>query len=1074
MKKLLLSLGLISLFISSTSAQSVTALWDFKNNLPEGIRSTSIQTTTGTVASTVDGISMYVNATSGKLAGRDSDAQFTAGTILQVPVKSTNDVLTVVSHPNYHNYTIGGTAATADTEEHKATTAEVAAGYVVIEATKESYLYSVQVLQAGAVQEKKLYSTDFTDWTTEIDRKTATNETYSVKTKYSKEDLTFTFNGVGVYPTGSNSSKFSYVGYMMTAKYEKEYSAAEPSAVTSPLSSISKIVFTQCATGGTRGYKVSVKGDGDEDWVALHNVSIVNSKGETISLDVNRTNCQLKFENFKLSENAYMADLAIYGEVDMSQSPVLGSFSLNGVKYEAADIFEEGNSGNQLATILVSKKAELITESNPLTDIVADNGTIKSTTYTTTGEGYDRKTVVSMVVENNGDEITYELTVAFKPDYTLSYYDADGVTLLGTQLVEQDAEISEFAYTSANVNVASGKAFRGWSVALVSGKRKYSTSDVITADATLYALVTDIETANQTSRYEFDLNNQYFYSEDHEAFVVNDESVCKFHDTTHGWTIGASGKITLLLGGKGYVKLGLCQYSSEGTISLVSPTGTTVATVDAKASKDGAPAILMNDSEESGAYTLEFTAGAYLHNVAIVNMTDSPYDQIGSIYVVKAGDVDALFSTLEIVNAKNSASDAEPSYIFLPDGTYDMGETVLTAISGNNISIVGQSMDNTIIVNSPLVENEGIGTTATFYITGTNTYFQDLTIQNALDYYSSGSAGRAVCIQDKGTKTICKNVKMLSYQDTYYSNNGSGKFYWEDSEIHGTVDYICGGGDAYFNRCLLVNESRSKDSKSGDDVIAAPYTDGSEWGYVFNNCTVENLAAGFSWARAWGGKARTAFINTTLNQPNEISSTRYQLAGMNVAADKFVEYKTLDADGNVVSPTSNICKFTLTKDNVIVQENEMETILTADEAAAYALDKVFTDWAPASDAKQADIAVSLVDGVLNFTSEASYFAIFKNGEFVEIVTDKTYDLNGEDADDYTVRAANGRGGFGKAVKAGEDTAAVQDIDAADAEVVSTTIYSLSGARLASLQRGINIVVRTLSNGATQAARVIVK
>ncbi len=682
-----------------------------------------------------------------------------------------------------------------------------------------------------------------------------------------------------------------------------------------------------------------------------------------------------------------------------------------------------------------------------------------------------------MVVENNGDEITYELTVAFKPDFTLSYYDADGVTLLGTQLVEQDAEISDFAYTSANVTVASGKAFRGWSVATVSGKKKYSTSDVITADATLYALVTDIETANQTSRYEFDLNNQYFYNEDHEAFSVNDESICKFHDTTHGWTIGAAGKITLLMGGKGYgyVKLGLCQYSSEGTISLVSPSGTTVASVDAKAAKDGVPAILMNDSEESGEYTLEFTAGAYLHDVTIVNMTDSPYEQVGSWYVVKAGDVNALFSTLEIVNAKNAASDAEPSYIFLPDGTYDMGETVLTAISGSNISIVGQSMDNTIIVNSPLVENEGIGTTATFLITGSNTYFQDLTIQNALDYYSSGSAGRAVCIQDKGNKTICKNVKMLSYQDTYYSNNGSGKFYWEDSEIHGTVDYICGGGDVYFNRCLLVNESRKADSKYGDDVIAAPFTDGSEWGYVFNHCTVENLAAGFSWARAWGGKPRVAFLNTTLNQPSEISSSRFQLAGMNVAADKFVEYNSLDTDGNVVSPASNVSKFTLSdKQGNIIATNEMETILTADEAAAYSLDKVFTDWAPDADAKQADIAVSLADGVLNFTSDASYFAIFKNGEFVEIVTAKTYNLNGDDADAYTVRAANGRGGFGKAVKAGEDTAAIHDIDSADAEVISTAIYSLSGTKLASLQRGINIVVRTLSNGATQAARVIVK
>ena len=536
-----------------------------------------------------------------------------------------------------------------------------------------------------------------------------------------------------------------------------------------------------------------------------------------------------------------------------------------------------------------------------------------------------------------------------------------------------------------------------------------------------------------------------------------------FHDTTHGWAFSKGGSISIPVAGKAIVNISNCKYSGESTTATVTDSNeNVVAAFTAKAESDGTDATIKYDGDET-TLKVTFDNTAYVHKVQVFNVVDFVTVDESGYYVIPANDVNSFLLTLASVNAEGNAK------IFLPDGTYDMGETVLTAISGSNISIVGQSMDNTIIVNSPLVENEGIGTTATFFITGSNTYFQDLTIQNALDYYSSGSAGRAVCIQDKGTKTICKNVKMLSYQDTYYSNNNTGKYYWEDSEIHGTVDYICGGGDAYFNRCLLVNESRQKDSKYGDDVIAAPYTDGSEWGYVFNNCTVENLAAGFSWARAWGGKPRTAFINTTLNQPNEISSTRYQLAGMNVVADKFVEYNTVDADGNVVSPASNICKFT--KDS---NTNEMETILTADEAAAYSLDKVFTDWTPAADAKQADIAVSLTDGVLNFTSDASYFAIFKNGEFVEIVTDKTYNLNGEDADAYTVRAANGRGGFGKAVKAGEDTAAIHDVDSADAEVVSTTIYSLSGARLASLQRGINIVVRTLSNGTTQAARVIVK
>ena len=149
-----------------------------------------------------------------------------------------------------------------------------------------------------------------------------------------------------------------------------------------------------------------------------------------------------------------------------------------------------------------------------------------------------------------------------------------------------------------------------------------------------------------------------------------------------------------------------------------------------------------------------------------------------------------------------SASDDVRTKIFVPNGKYDLGKTCLTKISGNNISLIGESMEGTIIVNAPDVANEGIGTTATILNTGKNTYLQDITLQNALDYYGSGAAGRAVCLQDKGANTICKNVRMLSYQDTYYSN-ANNAFYWETSEIHGTVDFICGGGDVFFNKCLL-------------------------------------------------------------------------------------------------------------------------------------------------------------------------------------------------------------------------------------------------------------------------------
>ena len=1077
MNRNLLRFGLLSLLLvlaCIAKAQDVTAIWDFQKNLPEGINTaTNFQGTTGDINSTVDGITMHVDATTGKLKGRTSDAQFNTGTKLQIPVKSAKDVVTVTSYPNYHNYTVGGVAATADVTDHKATSAEVAQGYVEVIAIGSSYLYQVKVVHVSAIQEKALYSTNFTNWN-EIDRKKATDEVVKVKTLYSKEELSFTFNGVGVYPAGTNSKFPEIIGFTQTAKYTGEYNTAEPNVVTSPLANITKITLHQAATGSKRGIKVSVKGDGDTDWVAIHNQSIVTTKGEDLSLDVNRTNCQIKFENFALAQNAYVTDLAIYGKVDMSKTPMLGSFSLNGEKYQAVDIFNEDATGKQLATLLISKKATLISESNPLTDITADNGTIKSTTYTTTGEGNDQKTVVTIVVEANGDEATYELTVAFKPDFTLTYYNIDGTTVIGTQTVEQDAIIGSFKQEAEEkVTVADGKKFRGWAPSQEQDEKKYTTSSAFTSDAKLYAVVTDIETANTTARYDFNLQKEGFCADDHEAFCV--EGNGKWHDTTHGWSFSAGDKIKILMGGKGYIKLTLCSFSTTGDITLTDPKGNMIASVDAKASKDGFSAILQNNSTESGAYTLTFAATAYLHGLSIVNMTEPAYAKNGNWYTVKAGDTNSFLTTLEVVNAANAAADAARSYIFLPNGTYDLGDKCLTQISGNNISIIGESMDNTIIVNKPAIENEGIGTTATLLNLSNNLYLQDLTLKDALDYYKTGSAGRAVCLQDRGTQTICKNVKMLSYQDTYYSNepNGKGQFYFEDSEIHGTVDYVCGGGDVCFNRVLFVNESRKEGEKNGEDVIAAPNSK-SEWGYIFKDCTIENKAKAFSLGRSWNNITRLTWLNTTVNQKDEIlnDDTKYAYFTINAMgdaiADKFRLDVLKDAEGNVFSPAEK--KVVFKNSGATQQKEEKNIILTAEEAATYSLDAVFGDWKPeVKSAQAAAPAATLKDGTLSWTGEAKMYLVSKDGKFYALTSENSLAVEGEGS--FTVRAANEMGGFGRADNS-TDTG-IENI-ATSSDVLSTKIYSADGVQVSKLQRGINIVVKTMTDGSKKTNKVVLK
>ena len=733
--------------------------------------------------------------------------------------------------------------------------------------------------------------------------------------------------------------------------------------------------------------------------------------------------CGLKINLYDLGDNKQVgfADIVIEGTLtgEKQEIPILASFKANGIEYNVEDLFEIVGD-DYVANIELFKADKMINTSNPLTDVVAKAGTVGDITY----EGDDQKTVVTIPVTHNNMTMKWVANFVRKPFYTLSYIDTDGQTVIGTQQVEKDAEIGAFAFDGTSATIGLGSAFRGWATANSGSTAvKYTTKSTFTSDTKLYAYHTPIEVATPTARYDYDLTQQNFDPADHEMLTF--EGSGYWHDKQHGWAFQKGDKIKLELAGKGYIKMSLCQYSSDGELKLYAPDGTTViGTTANKVSADGASATIQYDGAQgAGILTLEIPAVSYIHSISIRNQAEDPYTHAdgSNIYVVKRGatDVESGKNLLSMLELANGFSGTERQIIFLPNGLYDLEETVLTAISRNNISLIGQSMDGVIIKNAPDISIEGIGTTATLLNTSTGLYMQDLTLQNALDYYGAQRAGlaggRAVCLQDKGKQTICKNVKMLSYQDTYYSN-ANNQFYWEDSEIHGTVDYLCGGGDVYYNGCTFVNESRSADGKTGSDVITAPYTDASnKFGYVFNNCTIENKAASFSLGRAWGGNSTSVWLNTTMNQPKEIVSTRFTLEGMNVAAYKFKEYNSVDKDGNVVSPASLVETFTKGS-----QSYTYDIILSDEEAAGFTLDKVFTNWAPAEIAKQA-IAPGFVklDGT-SLTWEdnkaTKLWAVLKNGEVIDFVTTASYTVDDATAV-YAVRAANEMGGLSEAVVA---------------------------------------------------------
>ena len=705
-------------------------------------------------------------------------------------------------------------------------------------------------------------------------------------------------------------------------------------------------------------------------------------------------------------------DIVIEGTLSGQEKevPVLATITINGTEYSATKVFGDAYE----AEMELSKKVKMVGKDNPVVATAA-KGEIGTISYA----GDETKCVVTIPMTQGAAQVDYVLTVVQKPDFTLTYIDTDKKTVLGEFKREKDETIGKFDLDPSKATAEEGTKVRGWFIKTAGGE-KYTTETVVTGNISLYAVATEIETVSTHKKYIFDLTDKLFDAADHEAF--NPSGNFYWHDAQHGWAFKAdeNNKIDLLVGPKATVSVTLCRYGSADDIEIFDAKGQKLGTLPGlnKEEVDG-EIVAFNYEGDPGTLTLKLnTSGEmYLHGVKIVNTAETNYESQGRWYFVKAGSAESLLDVLDIVNGTNASKDAERSFIFLPDGVYDLNETVKTLLSGHNISIIGQSMENTIIVTAPDKSIEGLGKADMFQNSGSNLYLQDLTLKNALDYYQAGSAGRAAVLQDSGNRTIGKRVRMLSYQDTYYPSNSNQQAYWEDCDIHGTVDFICGGGDIRFQNTTISLEPRALDGKGGRTVTAP--TTVTNFGYVFDGCQVVDLANGkgdWNFGRTWQKQPICIWLNTTLDENAEktLVSSRWTQKGMNNTDPKvFGEYGTKDVNGKNITPASN---------KITSFNGTFETILTAEQAAGYTYDMMFKNniekpWDPAALTAQAaaptNVKLNGTKLTWNAAKDVDTWMILKNKQFYAIANKPELTVDDANAT-YAVCAANKMGGLSEA------------------------------------------------------------
>ena len=399
----------------------------------------------------------------------------------------------------------------------------------------------------------------------------------------------------------------------------------------------------------------------------------------------------------------------------------------------------------------------------------------------------------------------------------------------------------------------------------------------------------------------------------------------------------------------------------------------------------------------------------------------------------------------------------------------------ITKLDVPNVSIIGEGMDITSIANTvpdktipnpetnnhePINPVEGLGTSTNIQLgsNATNIYVQDITLKNSID----DGLGRNVALEDGGDRNIFKNVRLYGYQDTYYSKNG--RYYFEGGELRGRVDFLCGGGDVFYNGVTLA--------VCGDGYIVAPGKP-KQYGYIFRDCTIkgDNYNGTYKLGRPWGdgGEPIALYINTTM----EIQPTA---EGWNEMGDgwpaRFAEYGSKTAAGTPINLSS--------RKKIFAGTHENNPILTKEEADFYTIENVLggdDDWNPASLTEQASAPTGVeIDGSTLTWDDNQYvlcWAVCQDGKVIDFTTEPTYTV-GDASAKYSVRAANQMGGLGEAAEAQIATGIDEVGTTESGEAVSTAYYSIDGTRVNNEYRGVVIEVKTMADGSKTVRKTIRK
>lgn len=451
-------------------------------------------------------------------------------------------------------------------------------------------------------------------------------------------------------------------------------------------------------------------------------------------------------------------------------------------------------------------------------------------------------------------------------------------------------------------------------------------------------------------------------------------------------------------------------------------------------------------------YTFNIPAGALtdLSGNAFAGVTirfttaqrTEPNKSLFDAVVAKDGSGDYL--TVIDAIAAAPANRTLPWLIYVKNGKY----TGHHDIPANKpfIHLIGQVRDSVIISDNRLSGNDGKGSPvynvlqgATMVVNARDCYFENITFENSHGYEKLAGP-QALALYAVTNHFTTSNCNLRSYQDTYLTayNVATDRQYHKNTIIEGAVDYIYGGGDVFFDRCILRNNRAD-----GGFIVAPSHAVGTLWGYVFSNCSIEESKvsnANNFFGRPWVNSPKTVFLNTILKTGIKPEGWYYKMGAIPAI---FADYNTMDKNGNPVDLSFRISNYEYdVKDangNVTnVVKGTAKNKLSDAEAATYTYENVILrsgdSWDPRlmSEAPAQPANVKVTQNKLSWTHSAytRLYIVFRNQKVMGFAIENSYtDSTAVTGVNYTyaVQAVGEFGALSRVVSA-DVVSSIRDLD----------------------------------------------